>query len=91
MLIERDTVELGKRHGQGGHFCRRSYVRKETPILTKSEATLGHSIDLRKSGQPEELCTLNERQATFFFDFQFDEASLEVSNKSTMINDLIEN
>ena len=66
MLIEKDTVELGKRNGQGGHFCRRSCVRKETPTVTKSEATLGDSIDLRKSGQHEELCTLNERQATVF-------------------------
>ena len=44
-------------------------------------------IDLRISGQHEEPHPLNEKEAKTSL-FQLDEASLEVSNKSRMINRL---
>ena len=37
------------------------------PTSIKPEATAGERIDLRISGQPEELCTLNEKEAKVFF------------------------
>ena len=53
MIILYDNMPARKNTGQG-HFCRSSFVRKETPDFAKPEATLGDRIDLPIPEQPEE-------------------------------------
>ena len=57
--------------------------------MTKSEATPGDRFDLRMSGQLEEPCLLNERQATLFLISSLMKQVLKSPNTSTMSNDLI--
>ena len=67
-----------QRIGQGGHFRRWIVLEMIRPTLTKPEATPGDRIDLRISGQPEEL----EREAGDITSHaQLDETSLEVSKQ----------
>ena len=63
----------GKRTGQGGHMFERKH-----PTPTKPEATLGDTLDLRISGQPEELLSLVKQV-------------MMSPDTSTVINDLIKN
>ena len=72
-------------------FADEVMFERNTPTSTKPEATLGDSIDLRISSQPEELCTLNVRQAKVFLISSLMKQVLKSPNKSTMINDLIKN
>ena len=71
---------VGKRTGQGGHFCRCSFRSEgKTQTLTKPWATPGDRLHLGISGQPEEPKTPNEKAIKSLSHFQLDEASLEVS------------
>ena len=72
-------------------FADEVMFERKPPTSTKPEATLCDSIDLRISGQPEELCTLNVRQAKVFLISSLMKQVLKSPNKSTMINDLIKN
>ena len=59
--------------------------------LTKLEATLGDRIDVRISGQLEELYLQNEREAKVFLISIFMRQVMRSPNRSTMVNDLINN
>ena len=64
-------------------------LERKTTTLTKLEATLGDRIHLRISGQPEGHHPLNEREANIFLISSLMKQVLKSSNKSTMINGLI--
>ena len=62
-------------------FAGEVLFERKAPTLTKPQATPGDRIDLRMSGQPEELNPLNEKQAQIFLIASLVKKSLEVSKQ----------
>ena len=64
---------------------------RHSPTSIKPEAAPRDRNDLRTSGQPEERETLNEKEAELFLISSVMQQVLMSANKTTMINDLINN
>ena len=72
-------------------FASEVLFEKKPRTLTKPEVSPSNRIDLRVSGEPEEPCQLNEKQAEAFLIPSLVKQVLKSPIKSTMINDLIKN
>ena len=72
-------------------FAGEVLFQRNSPTSIKPMATLGDRIDLCISGQFEELCALNKKEAQVFLISNLMKQVLKSPNKSNMINDLIKN
>ena len=64
---------------------------RKLPTSIKPEATPGEQIDLRISGEPEELYTQHDREDIAFLTFSLKKQILNSPQKSTIIADSIKN